>query len=226
MSRVEQGPASRGSQKWLQVLVNEHTQLADDLVGALLKIAQAESVRWLSPLKDDGYAEYRDQSFTERLGVSLDNVPLKAFWPKNGPQWDGLATTAQGDVIIVEAKSHIPELVTDATGAQGKSLEKIRDSLDSTKRFVGSHSEADWSTCFYQYATRLAHLYFLRVVNKLPAYLLLVYFINDREKDGPSTRSEWEGAIRLMETFLGIRETHALSEYVLKAYVDVEDLAA
>lgn len=223
MSRREQNRASRGSQKWLQVLVNAHTELIDQVLASTLDLAREERVHWLSPLKRDNYAEYQDQDFIARLGITLEKVPLKAFWPRFGPVWDGLAKTDRGDIILVEAKAHIPEMVTDPTRAKGVSLAKIRKSLEETKRFLGSQSDADWATSFYQYTNRLAHLYLLRVLNALPAYLLLLYFINDEEVGGPSTQLEWKGAINLLESFLDI-EQHRLSQYVLQAFVDAKEL--
>ncbi len=173
MGRKPQSLAKRGSQKWLQTLVNEHPELVNRHLRGYLDLSEAESVHWLSPLESDDYAEYSDQDFIAKLGVSLDEVSLKSFWPRSGPVWDGLARTDRGDLILVEAKAHIPELVSTPTGARGKSLVKIQESLDKTKLFYGSRSGGDWATCFYQYANRLAHLYLLRELNGLEAYLLL-----------------------------------------------------
>ncbi len=220
MARKEQGGKPRGSQKWLQVLVNEHAELIDTVLASALQLGPAERVDWLSPVEADGYAEYRDQQFLDRLGITLEKVPLASFWPKNGPQWDGMARTSRGDIILVEAKAHIPEMVSDPTGAQGASLARIRESLEETKRFCGSHWLADWTTCFYQYTNRLAHLYLLRERNVLPAYLLNVYFVNDEEMGGPRSQDEWKGAIDLLESFLDIRE-HRLSPFIVTAFVDV-----
>jgi hypothetical protein len=223
MSRREQGLAERGSQKWLQILVNQRPEIIDQVLSDRLGLAPDEWVHWLSPLKNDNYAEYSDGEFLAKLAIRLDIVPLQSFWPQGGPVWDALAKTDRGDLILVEAKSHIPELVTQPTKASEKSLARIRKSLDETKRFLRSHSLADWATYFYQYTNRLAHLYLLRELNDLPAYLLCVYFINDHEMDGPSTQAEWQGAIELMESFLDIRE-HRLSGYVLDVFVDVREL--
>jgi hypothetical protein len=223
MSRVEQKLAARGSQKWLQILVNERPELVEETLATSLGLTEGEHIRWLSPLKADDYAEYRDVAFINRLGIELEKVSLASFWPRFGPVWDGLAKTDRGDVILVEAKAHISELVSDPTGASGSSLDKIRRSLGEAKQFLHSHPKADWATCFYQYTNRLAHLYLLRELNSLPAYLLFIYFINDKEMGGPSTRSEWEGAICLLESFLDIRE-HRLSCAVLRAYIDTRQL--
>ena len=124
---------------------------------------------------------------------------------------------------MVEAKAHIPEVVSPPSGAGERSLTKIRSSLETTKQFLGSHSKADWSTCFYQYTNRLAHLYLLRELNNLPAYLLFLYFTNDDDMNGPKSEAEWEAAILLLELFLGTRN-HRLSEYVIHAFVDVRDI--
>jgi hypothetical protein len=217
-----QGRASGGSRKWLQILVNERPELVDRVLARSLGLAQGECVHWLSPLKDNNYVEYRDQEFMDKLGISLTKVPLESFWPRQGPVWDGLARTDRGDLILVEAKAHISELVSDPTKASGRSLSKIRESLDTVKRFYGSGSDADWATCFYQYTNRLAHLYLLRECNSLPAYLLCLYFINDEDVDGPSTRSAWEGAIELLESFLVIRREKLCG--VLKVFIDVKEL--
>ena len=224
MSRMKQSRALRGGQKWLQILVNERPELINRVLATSLGLTQGERVHWLSPLEDDDYAAYRDQEFIARLGITLETMPLASFWPRFGPAWDALAKTDRGDLVLVEAKAHIPEMVTDPTRASEPSLTKIRESLEKTKRFLRSHSDADWATCFYQYTNRLAHLYLLRELNGLPAYLLLLCFINDKEMNGPSTQWEWEGAIKLLESFLGIRQQHRLSEYVLHAFLDVGEL--
>jgi hypothetical protein len=225
MSRWEQGRASKGSQKWLQLLVNEHPEIINGGLADQLGLAPNEYIQWLSPLKADDYAEYRDQQFLDRLDITLEKVSLNSFWPRRGPQWDGLAKTDRGDLILVEAKSHIPELVTDPTGAKGTSLTKIRKSLAEVKWDLRSGAYADWATCFYQYTNRLAHLYLLRELNALPAYLLFLYFINDEEQKGPSSQAQWEGAIELLEALLDVHE-HKLSDYVLHTFIDVRNLGA
>jgi len=221
MSRIPQQRASRGSQKWLQILVNDYPEIfAREL--AKLGLSTDQQIKWLSPLKDDEYAEYRDKAFVERLGVN-PSTPLTVFWPKGGPVWDALAKTPREELVLIEAKAHIGEIVSPRTRASGASLAQICASLKVTQRFLGAASPADWSVHFYQYTNRLAHLYWLREVNRLPAYMVFLYFINDHDMDGPTTREEWEGAIQLMQSFLGLRR-HKLSAYVLDVFVDVTEL--
>lgn len=225
MARMAQGRAEKGSQKWLQMLVNEYPELVNRELREMLRLGPGDVIQWLSPLEDDGYAEYTNAQFLDRPGVTLEAVSLKSFWPRSGPRWDGLARTDRGDLILVEAKAHIAELASGPTKASGKSLAKIRESLAQVKQVYGSRSGADWTICFYQYTNRLAHLYLLRELNDLPAYLLLLCFINDEEMEGPATTSEWEGALELLDSHLGVRR-HRLSGSVLHVCIDIQALGS
>lgn len=82
----------------------------------------------------------------------------------------------------------------------------------------------DWTSTFYQYANRIAHLYFLRQQNGVRAHLVNVYFTGATDVDGPATQEEWRGAITVVEAYLGLRR-HRLSKYVHKAFIDVAPLA-
>ena len=95
--------------------------------------------------------------------------------------------------------------------------------VDETKQYVNSKSSADWSSYFYQYTNRLAHLYFLRVLNDIPAYLIFVYFLNDKDMNGPETEAEWIAALKVMKKYLGIGRNR-LSKYIGDIFVDVKDL--
>ena len=202
----------------IQKLINEKPDILNNQLRTKLGMSEDEDLPWRSPLKDDEYAEYRDEAFLERLGVKLELYPLKDFWPKMGPQWDGLGKSSQGKLFLVEAKSHIPELISTFKGTRKASIDKICSSLEETKKRFGVKADYDWSNPFYQYANRLAHVYLLRK-NKLDAWLVNVYFVNDAEMTGPETADEWKGAIRLMHRCLGIRE-HLVEKWVV--YVLIE----
>ncbi len=223
MTRFPQPQGQKGSLKWIQRLVNLAPEILNEQIRTCLALPNEEEIIWYSPIADDNYAEYRDQTFLDLLGIDLEHIPLKAFWPSRGPQWDGLGKSNQGNIFLVEAKAHIPEMNSPATQARGKSLQQIRASLGKTKEYLGSHPSIDWATSFYQFTNRLAHLYLLRVLNQLPAYLVFVYFVNDTEMDGPRSKDEWEGALRLLHTYLGLTR-HRLSRYVLHLFVDTRNL--
>ena len=238
-SITDPAAANRGSRKWLQVLVNCRPELLNDAIAQRL-VELPEDVDWLSPLVDDHYAEYRDQTFLDRLsGSGYFQEPTKPrselsdFWPRFGPQWDGLAVTDRGQILLVEAKAHIPEMVTAPTQARGESaLLKIQESLGRVKAFVNSKAPVDWSTSFYQYANRLAHLHWMREISGHDAYLVNLYFTNDREMNGPGSVAEWQAAIRLQEVFLGVRSAsqtnYALDPWVgaysLDVFIDTDDI--
>jgi len=82
----------------------------------------------------------------------------------------------------------------------------------------------DWTGTFYQYVNRIAHLYYLREKNKIKAYLLFIYFINDVSVNGPKTKDEWLGAIQTMECYLGLAKKHKLKKYIHDIFIDVSDL--
>ena len=128
------------------------------------------------------------------------------------------------EIFIVEAKAHIPEMVSSGTGAGPKSIQLIQKSLAETKKYLRSKSPNDWSSTFYQYTNRLAHLYFLRIINKLPAYLVFINFVNDKEMAGPETAEEWKGAIEMLHTYLGIRK-NKLSKYIIDMFIDLKNIA-
>ena len=224
---TKHGKADKGSQKWLQILVNDCPELLNREIAEQSPVP-ADGICWLSPIQATNYWEYRDQAFIDRLQIQLDKYPLKSFWPKKGPQWDALGKANNKETLIVEAKSHIGELGSkNSTGSQAseKSLKKIRSSLDLTKNYIGTTKTVDWAKSrYYQYANRLAHLYLLRVLNDLPAYLITLYFLNDEEMGGPSTIAEWESAIADEHQMLGIPSKHQLDKYIIPAFVDIRDI--
>jgi len=224
MTQFPEGPAEKGSQKWIQKLINEKPDLLDRHLKQSLNLTEDEQIEWLSPLKKDCYAEYYDQAFLEKLGLQTKILNLREFWPKSGPRWDGLGKSSSGKVFLVEAKSHIPELISTLQAKNPKSIDKIRESLEKTKKKLGSKTDFDWSRTFYQYVNRLSHVNFLRQ-NGTCAYFVSIYFLNDLEMKGPKTVNEWKGALRLLHSCLGLKE-HVLQGLVLELFIDVNSISS
>lgn len=220
--------ATKGSRKWLQILVNCCPELLEEQI--LCKLSpSANEVDWRSPLESDDYAEYYDQDFVDKLGLSLDSKPLGSFWPRSGPRWDGLGVTNKGQVLLVEAKAHVRELRTSMNATSDSSINRIMYSLSDTKAFMRADARAGWTRPFYQHANRLAHLYLLHVLNHVKAYLVNVYLLNDEDMKDPNTIvpqtiREWECAILTEEMALGIRSRHGLSSRIVNVFIDVEDI--
>src|SRR6266566_7850402 len=129
MPRRERPADIRRSEHWVRIAVNEYSAALNSLVSGLFKWKTQDQIEWLSPIASDAYAEYFDEEFLYRLGVSDLRVPLRDFWPEGGPRWDGLAKTKSGKLILVEAKAYIEEQVDYSSRAGPKSLEKIQEAL-------------------------------------------------------------------------------------------------
>ncbi len=191
-------------------------------------LGQSETIEWLSPLESEDFIEYRDRAFLERLGLSPQHRQLADFWPAGGPVWDGLARTSSGRSLLIEAKANVPEFDSSPTGASGRSLTKIEEALEETRTFLRVTSATDWTSCFYQYANRLAHLYFLRELNGIDAALVFVYFTGDTTVPGrdPVPREGWEAAIGLATNHLGVRLSSPwIRENVADVFIDIRELS-
>lgn len=221
MTRVTQPAGQRGSLKWIQRAVNLRPALLDDQI--LAARGGGGAVRWVSPRADDDYAEYRDRSFLERIGHAGLADRLADFWPSRGPQWDALATTDSGAVLLVEAKAHINELCSPGSSAAGDSRRQIEQALSVTASHMGARPLAPWIDAFYQLANRLAHLHFLRDKG-VDARLVLVNFTGDADMNGPSTPAEWEAAYKVVYHVMGIPARNPLEKFVHHLYPPVAEL--
>ncbi|GGD10265.1 hypothetical protein [Aquisalinus flavus] len=214
MGRIPQEKGVRGSQKWLQVAVDEKPDI-------LKPESQRTPIRWLSPLREDAYAEYSGSAFLDRLGLERVKEAMAAFWPERGAVWDGLGI-ANERVFLVEAKSHIREFFSGHCGASSaESRKRIRNALDETSRACHASGGADWMEFFYQYTNRMAHLYFLRREG-VDARLVNVCFLNDTEMGGPREPAEWKAAFDTARYVLGLPVRHALSRYIDYVYPDID----
>jgi hypothetical protein len=219
----EEGAAAKGSQRWLQFAVNEKPELLNVPLRQSLGLGADVEVKWLSPLRGRRYVEHRDD-FVDVLGLELEK-PLAEFWPSGGPVWAGLARV--GDQrLLVEAKAHIPEMMSGSTRASEESKQRIEEALKAARAILAPRNTVEWSHwngAFYQYSNRLAFLDFLRRVNRQPVHLVWVYFLNAGDMNGPTSQAEWEGAIKIVEGYLGL-DTRRLANSVHKLFVDVREL--
>ena len=159
--------ACKGSQRWLQIAVNRRPRVIEAAIRAT-GVACDKHIKWCSPLESESFDEYRDDEFLRRLGVSLAGRSLDSFWPRRGPQWDGLAQWGP-QVLLVEAKANIQELESACEATSKMSIQMIKRAFRETRDFLGVQADKDWSRAYYQHANRLAHLYLLRELNGLDA---------------------------------------------------------
>jgi hypothetical protein len=198
--------------------------LLDQRIREALTVAQDTKISWTSPLKQDEFAEYRDDDFVRLTGAHLPRRALDSFWPSRGPQWDALGRLGSTGALLVEAKANVPEIVSPGTSAEGDRLALIERSLSEVKSFLEIDPSVSWSGKFYQYANRLAHLYLLRELNGQDAYMVFVYFTGDQNVDGPATAGEWNAALTVAKRVLGLPKRHRLSKYVADVFIDVSEL--
>lgn len=217
--RVVQKEGTKGSLKWVQSLVNEHPAVLNNAILSALALEPSEDVDWRSPLRRDDFAEYRDDSWLERIGHPELAEPLHKFWPSRGPQWDALARTGER-VILVEAKAHVREIVSPASEAGPKSAVRIGAALEEAKHFFGAREDKSWAGPYYQYANRLAHLYFLRK-HEIAADLMFLYIVGDTSMSAGATKKEWDVAIEEAHKALGIA---APIDHVHEVFVDIATL--
>lgn len=215
--------AERGSQLWLQVAVNRCPEAIDQSIRTALRLDERCKVEWVSPLENERFVEYRDNAALQKLGVAAQRRALSDFWPTGGPVWDGLAKVGSGEVLLVEAKAHIAELVSPASRASEPSRGQIAKSLAQVRNMLAPAAEVDWAGTFYQYANRVAHLHFLREDNGIPAHLVFVNFLNDSDMGGPSHKESWEAATEVVERYLGLGR-HRLRRWIHHFFVDVDQL--
>lgn len=216
--RVIEGRALKGSQRQLQDYVNRRPDLLSKIIiENLPSDYRSAQIRWISPLEEENYREYRDAFFLEKLGLDHLANSLAGFWPRNGPSWDGLGVLDSDNfrnVLLVEAKSHVPELFSGGCKATPDSLTMITSAVMEARNWYGINDNSNWLGPLYQSANRLTHLYFFRQRMNVPAWLVNVYFIDDPYR--PTSMAEWDNGLAVAKSALGITRPleHTIDVYV------------
>lgn len=213
--RVVQPEGKRGSLKWIQLAVANCPEV--------LQPIHLPRVEWLSPRVVDDFAEYRDEAFLGLLGLSRLSGPLREFWPKRGPQWDALGVTERGPVLV-EAKAHLREFFSPATQAGDPSRLHIEAAFRTVQADLGIVPRTQWSDLYFQYANRLAFLWWLRN-HGVAAELIFVSFLNDTDIGGPTSSETWAAVFACADYTLGLPSRHKLSRYVHHVAPDVRHIA-
>lgn len=240
------GRAYAGSQMSLQVWVNRRQpEISAEILKALAIPVDQARIEWASPLekvepgRKKGFAEYKDGEFLRALGLRAHRAKLKEFWPSGGPVWDGLAKIVRPGsdavgYVLIEAKSYPGEVLGGGCKAAKDSTSRatITASLAAASRWLGEETHAwetraeSWMGKLYQSANRIAHVYFLRELLGLEAYMVNVCFIGDPRT--PTTEKEWETAKVDFAKQLGISDvaTPWLADVFLSAASRAELVAS
>jgi len=203
------GRAFAGSQLQVQIYVLRKPDVLSEAVSRALAVRgkTVPSVHWTAPLEAELFKEPFDQTFLVALGLQDTAKALRQFWPSGGPNWDALAVLGNGarrdGVLLVEAKSYPEEVYGSGCRATNhKSIKTIEHSLLVAQRWFGATTGSDWTGRLYQYANRLAHVYFLRQELGVDAWLVNLCFTDDM-----TTRStkvaDWEQILPTFKRELG-----------------------
>jgi hypothetical protein len=194
-----------------------------------------KAVEWLdfefsperAPLRDD--REFVGLAFISDATVQ---AKWKSFWPQTGnaQNWDAIGKIYFGDRpewLLVEAKAHTGE-IQSACGAKSQvSKQRIYSALAQTSKAFGNSQQPieNWLAPYYQYANRLAALYFLTKECSPPvdAHLLFLYFYGENREgcDCPQSEQEWTPTVQRVMDWLGIDQQRELAQRVHHLFLPV-----
>lgn len=150
------------------------------------------------------------------------------FWPTTGSQqkWDAVGwirnQSNEPELLLVEAKANIEEIVSSCTAAPHGGRSIIEKAFSEVKISIGVPMSSDWLNTYYQYANRLAVLWFLQKQH-IPARLLYVYFVGDQvpNRTCPTSESDWKKALDDQDKHLGLPSNHMLSAQINKLFISI-----
>ncbi|WP_157049443.1 HD domain-containing protein [Selenomonas sp. oral taxon 138] len=224
-SNLTPGSAEKGSRLWMQRLVDapRFPLLAQECTAQI-----GEEVEWIAPLPKNNFKEYKlnQNEAMSSLFPGADKMNIFDFWPKNQPQWDGIAIGRNsGTLYLVEAKSYRQEAEGQKSKAKDpKSINQINETLKKNHAVHFPQGNFTlWTEGHYQLANRLTFLYEIQarcVPQFFPSVrLILLNFVGDPTMK-KTTREEWESYYsNVFEEMLGTAQT---PQGVLLLHLDVE----
>ena len=221
-----------GSEWHLLRYLGYHRSYLNDQV---MELIGAHSMEWL----DFGFSEVNDPLHYDKEVKGLEFIQdtdvqkkWQRFWPQTGnsQNWDAIGKAninGETEWLLVEAKAHVQELNSNCGAKNYSSLNKIRNALKETIETIGDISKPTdyWLTPYYQYANRLAVLYFLmhKCSPAVNSRLLFIYFYGDYHEGAicPQSAEEWQSNIQVMKAHLGIDERSQLNQRVHYLFLPV-----
>ena len=198
-------------------------------------VTGGKSIGWLdfdfskknAPLRDD--KEFLGLEFIKDARVQ---EKWKSFWPQTGnaQNWDAVGKIHFDDRyewLLVEAKGHIGEIESKCGASNPVSKQKIYSALEKASRAFGNQSKPveNWLEPYYQYANRLAVLYFLmkECVQPVSARLLFIYFYGENREnlECPQNEQEWLPSIQKTNEWLGFDKSYELAQRVHHLFLPV-----
>jgi hypothetical protein len=213
---------AKGSQYCIQYYVNAAPEEFEHrIVGSSLSLELALSgIEWEAVLPDGRHLV----ADIDYLGswVLRDHYPqFLEFWPKHFPRLDGIGRLighTDPGIVLVDARSFPGERTVTCAGLSSAELAQIDSAFARVQGFMGV-TPTDWKLEAFELATRLAMLYFLNEIAKIPSWLAQISFVNDPTEQ-PTTRAEWRHHHRRMLLSLGIDLQSRLLDRIVPVYLD------
>jgi hypothetical protein len=120
-----------------------------------------------------------------------------------------------------------PSSAAARAGRSGRASARSKRRSTASSETLGVHRFYAWTGSYYQYANRLATLWFLRK-HRLEARLVFVYFYGDSFPDGtpcPASPQEWEALMEARRLTLGLARNHNLSAFEHHVFLNVRGRA-
>lgn len=200
-----------------------------------LQVTGGNFVEWLdfefskenAPLRDD--REFLGLEFVKDAQVQ---EKWKSFWAQTGnsQNWDAVGKIHfdnRDEWLLVEAKGHIGEIESKCGAINLVSKQKIYSALAKASHAFGNQSKPveNWLEPYYQYANRLAVLYFLmkECVPSINTRLLFIYFYGENREnlECPQNEQEWLPTMQKMSDWLGVDESCELAQRVHSLFLRV-----
>lgn len=177
--------------------------------------------------------EYEGLEFLNENQRSGTEIKWKDFWPASGKQqnWDAVGKVINGTNkkwLLVEAKANVEECKSwckakpaSENGGRDQILETMEEVIKATTQTKSIDPEI-WLNKYYQYANRLAVLYFL-TKNGIDTNLLFIYFVGDQieGKNCPSSVNQWKSIVATIHEHLNIDTQSELMQRVKHLYLPI-----
>lgn len=202
------GRAFAGSQLQVQIYVaRRQAELSSAVAAVIQRPGLEEHLRWVAPSEEQRFSEPNDGRFMEVLGLGEHKRKLREFWPTGGPHWDALAVVSAGDaptvIILAEGKSYPSEVHGPGSLATADSSKQlISRSLEEARAWFHAEDTPEWKGTLYQYANRLAHVFFFHREFGISTWLVNLCFADDTTTT-PTTETEWQAALPSFKKRLG-----------------------
>jgi len=212
---------------------------------------RADFTRRVQAVIGDAPLEWLDFDYTGTLAKNYCDAEIKglnflrdnhaartawaSWWPQSGnvQNWDAVGRrTVDGkeEWLLVEAKGNLQELKQSCgakPASEGGGRDVIIENLQETQKSLDLPGDRDWTTPYYQFANRLALLYFLVEIHHVPARLLFVYFTgddpeNESQRNCPKSEEGWRPELDAMKQELGLTGESPLEKRVHQVFVPVQ----